>query len=93
MKKPSRRQVDKLFVLSSHDLYDKFIENVTDLYMDLFPENCTLKDFVDSYYDMVRERLMFEFGVLYTEARGEKNAKNKFKKIAATTIRTKWVAD
>lgn len=83
MKKMNRRQTDKLFIMCSHDLYDKFIESAVILYANLFPENCSSKAFDDSYYDMVRQRLMFELQVLYNEAKGEKNAKKKCCKATA----------
>lgn len=83
MKKPSRRQIDKLFVLSSHDIYSKFIENATMLYSALFPEMCSSKNWDDAYYDMVRHRLMFELSVLFNEAKGEKNVKKKCKDTTA----------
>jgi len=80
MKKMTRRQVDKLFTGVSHDLYDKFIESAVILYANLFPESCTSKTFDHSYYDMIRERLQVEFGVLYVQANGEKKIENRFKK-------------
>lgn len=82
MKKMNRRQIDKLFIMCSHDLYDKFIESSVILYTNLFPEKCSSKAFDDSYYDMVRQRLMFELSVLFNEAKGEKNAKKKCCKVA-----------
>ena len=84
--KPSRNRIDKLFVLSSHDLYDKFIENATMMYSAIFPDMCNSKDFDDSLYDMVRQRLMFELSVLFNEAKGEKNVSKKCKIAAKITI-------
>lgn len=89
MKKTTRRQVDKLFIMYSHDLYDKFIESAVSLYANLFPEKCSPLTFDDAYYDMVRQRLLFEFNVLYAEARGEKNVKNKFKKASSKKAKNK----
>ena len=86
MKKTSKRQVDKLFNGISHDLYDKFIENVTIIYSNLFPDKCSSKTWDDHCYDIIRERLIIEFGVLYTEARGEKNAQKKCKVAAKRTV-------
>jgi len=80
MNKMTRRQVDKLFTGVSSDLYDKFIESAVILYANLFPENCTHKTFDHGYYNMIRERLQFEFGVLYAKASGEKKVENRFKK-------------
>jgi len=86
MRKLTRRQTDKLFSMQAHDIYDKFIENAVSLYSNLFPELCTSKTWSDPHYDMVRERLMIELQVLYAEASGEKNIKNKHKKIKRALV-------
>jgi len=91
MKKTTQRQIDKLFIMYSHDLYDKFIESAVSLYANIFPEKCSSLTFDDAYYDMVRQRLLFEFNVLYAEARGEKNVKNKFKKAGSKKVKSKAV--
>jgi hypothetical protein len=80
----TQHQTDKLFTRYAKTLYDKFVENSVVLYAAMFPEKCNNKHFDHSYYDMVRQRLIFELQVLYNEAKGEKNAKKKCKAIAAT---------
>ncbi len=80
MRKITQRQTDEKFMGFASDLYDKFVENAAILYADLFPEKCSNKTFDHSCYDMIRDRLMLEFSVLFNEAKGEKNAKNKCKK-------------
>jgi hypothetical protein len=79
MKILSQRQTDKLFEALACDVYDKFIESAIVAYCKLFP-TISSKDFDDAIYDKIRERLMVELQILYTEARGEKNAKSRFKK-------------
>lgn len=81
MKKTTQRQIDKLFIMYSHDLYDKFIESAVSLYANIFPDKCSPSTHEDAYYDLVRQRLLLEFNVLYAEARGEKNVKSKCKKV------------
>jgi hypothetical protein len=61
-------------------VYDKFVENAILAYSKIFSENCGSRSFQETYYDNVRERLMIELQVLYTEARGEKNVKSKISK-------------
>lgn len=80
MIKLTQRQTDKLFAKLAAATYDKFIESVISVYMELFPETPSLDDVM---YDKVRERLMIELQMLYAEARGEKNAKSKLKKAVA----------
>lgn len=79
--KKTERQIDRLFVKSSNSLYKSFIDHAVLLYADIFPDKCTTKTFDDGHYDLIRERLQFEFGVLYNEARGEKNVKKRIKEI------------
>jgi hypothetical protein len=81
MRKLTIRQIDKLFSTQARGIYDSFIENSISVYSALFPEFCTSKTWSDYRYDMIRERLMVELQVLYAEAKGEKNVKNKCKKI------------
>lgn len=83
MKRLTQRQTDKLFEGLACDIYDKFVENAVVAYSKLFPEMCNSKSFDDAMYDKVRERLMIELQVLYTEAKGEKNVKRRFKKTTA----------
>jgi hypothetical protein len=80
MKKLTRLQTDRIFINLSHDIYDKFVENAIQAYTVLFPEKSEYKTFDDSYYDAVRQRLWLEFGVLYGEAKSEKNIKKRLKK-------------
>lgn len=80
MKKLTQRQTDKLFIGRASDLYDKFVENAVTLYTTIFPEHCTESTFDHARYDLIRERLILELGVLYNEAKGEKNVKRKCKK-------------
>lgn len=80
MKKITQRQTDKLFIGCASDLYDKFVENAVVLYSTIFPDKCASKTFDDAYYDLVRQRLMFELNVIYNEAKGEKNVKRRCKK-------------
>lgn len=79
-KKMSKRQTDKLFTGYASDLYDKFVENAVAIYAEMFPEHCTSKDFAHGYYDLIRERLVVEFGALYAQAKGEKNVESKCEK-------------
>lgn len=83
MRKLTVQQTDKLFSGHASDVYDKLIEDTISLYANLFPELCTSKTFSDMYYDLVRERMMVELQVLYSEAQGESetNLKSKYKKI------------
>jgi len=87
-KKLTQKKIDKVFEGFAYDLYDKFIENAVGIYASLFPEKCSSKNFAEGLYDMVRERLIVEFGALYTEAKGEKNVKSNFKKEKAGIKRT-----
>jgi hypothetical protein len=79
MKTLTQRKTDKLFEVLSCDVYERFITNAIVAHCKLFP-TISSKDFDDDIYDKIRERLMVEFQILYTEARGEKNAKSRFKK-------------
>jgi hypothetical protein len=78
MKKPTLRQTDGLFDRLALAVYDKFIANAVVAYSKLFPELCSSKGFDHTMYDKVRERLMIELQILYTEATGEGNVEKRF---------------
>lgn len=77
MRKFTQKQIDKIFINSARRIYDEFINNNIIIYSELFPENVNTKNFDSNKYFLVKKRLMFEFQLLYDEARGDKNVKKK----------------